>query len=129
MKKREKKKDFEIKFYESILKERPDFIQVLISLGDTYTRKGFYDEGLEVDKKLTRLKPDCPIVYYNLACSLSLLGKTDEALAQLKKAVLLGYDDIVYMLKDKDLENVRKHPKFNVFIDKLNKSIQAEWTK
>jgi tetratricopeptide (TPR) repeat protein len=116
-----KKKDFEIIFYENILKERPNFISVLRLLGDAYTKKGFYEEGLAVDQRLANLEPDDPIVHYNLACSLSLLGKTDEALAQLKKAVLFGYDDFYYIQEDDDLENLRKLPEFDKFFAKIKK--------
>jgi len=121
MKKKIKKKDFEIRFYEGILKERPNFINVLISLGDIYTRKGFYEEGLAVDRKLANLKPEDPIVHYNLACSLSLLGEAKKSLEELKKAVLLGYNELAYVMKDSDLENVRKMPEFKKFFSKLEK--------
>ena len=114
-KKRIRRKSFEIKFYENILKDRPDCVFVLVPLGDAYTRKGFYKEGLDVDRKLARLKPDDPIVYYNLACSLSLLGKEKEALETLKKAVLFGYDDFSYIKKDTDLEIVRNLPEYEKF--------------
>ncbi len=116
-----KKKDFEIEFYENILKQRPDFIGVLTLLGDVYTRKGLYQEGLEVDQRLASLKPDDPIVHYNLACSLSLVGKPKEALSELKKAVLFGYDDFSYIEKDSDLENLRLLPEFKKFFAKLKK--------
>lgn len=116
-----KKKDFEIVFYENIVKERPDFIGALISLGDAYTRCGFYTEGLTVDQKLADLKPDDPVIHYNLACSLSLTGKPKEALDELKKAVLLGYDDFSYILEDADLESVRNLDEFGSFFNKLNK--------
>ena len=119
MKKRVRRKDFEMRFYEGLLKERPGFVQVLTSLGDVYTRKGFYEEGLEVDSKLTKLKPDDPVVHYNFACSLSLVGETAKALAELKKAVLLGYDDFPYILKDPDLEAVRNHAQFDKFMAKI----------
>lgn len=116
-----KRKDFEIRFYEDILKERPDCVNVLIPLGDAYTRKGFYQEGLSIDRKLVKLKPNDPTVYYNLACSLSLCGLEKEAFEMLKKAVLFGYDDFAYMLKDADLENVRKLPGFKTFFLKLKR--------
>jgi len=116
-----KRKDFEIKFYEDLLKNRPDFTNVLISLGDAYTRKGFYQEGLAIDMKLAVLKPDDPIVHYNLACSLSLVGKSKESLEELKRAILLGYDDFSYILEDKDLEDVRQLPEFENFFAKLKK--------
>ncbi|UCG35477.1 MAG: hypothetical protein JSW17_01360 [Candidatus Omnitrophota bacterium] len=119
MKKRVRRKDFEMRFYEKLLQERPDFVQVLASLGDAYTRKGFYEEGLEVDHRLVKLRPDDPIAHYNLACSLSLVGEVGKALAELKKAVLLGYDDFSYILKDPDLQAVRKNPQFDKFMERI----------
>lgn len=119
MKKKRKRKDTEIQFYESLIKKRPNFVHALISLGDAYTRRGFYEEGLAIDKKLVRLRPDDPVVHYNLACSLSLLGKLDEALQELKNAVLLGYNDFDYILKDPDLKNLHTHPEFKNFWQKI----------
>jgi tetratricopeptide (TPR) repeat protein len=116
-----KKKDFEIKFYESLLEKKPNFVEALISLGDAYTRKGFYQEGLEVDRRIAQLKPDDPIVHYNLACSLSLVGEIEQAFKEVKKAVLFGYEDFPYMLKDPDLENIRSHPQFNNFFEKIKR--------
>jgi Flp pilus assembly protein TadD len=116
-----KKKDFEIKFFEGLVKKQPNFFEALSLLGDAYTRKGFYKEGLEVDKRLVKLKPEDPIVHYNLACSLSLIGDIEGAFKELKKAVLLGYDDFSYILEDPDLENVRKHPQFKEFVSKLKR--------
>lgn len=118
---RKKKKDFEIKFYEGLLEKKPNFVEALITLGDAYTRKGFYKEGLEVDRKLAQLKPDDPVIHYNLSCSLSLVGESDQALKELKRAVLLGYEDFNYILEDSDLENLRKHPQFKDFFDKIKK--------
>ena len=119
MKKR--KKDFEIKFYENLIKERPNFVQALSSLGDAYTRKGFYREGLDVDRKLVKLQPQEPVNHYNLACSLSLIGDIEQAFKELKAAILLGYNDFSYLLKDPDLENVRKHHKFKDFLTEFKK--------
>ncbi|MBN3041097.1 MAG: hypothetical protein JW867_08205 [Candidatus Omnitrophica bacterium] len=116
-----KRKDFEIRFYEDILKERPDCVNVLIPLGDAYTRKGFYKEGLDVDKKLAKLKPSDPTIHYNLACSLSLVGKLPEALKELKKAVLFGYDEFTYIKEDADLDSLRQLPEFKVFFAKLQR--------
>ncbi|MFA5008250.1 MAG: hypothetical protein WC546_03405 [Candidatus Omnitrophota bacterium] len=114
-----KKKDFEIKFYEGLLSKNPNFFHALVTLGDAYTRKGFYEEGLEVDRKLVNLKPEDPTARYNFACSLSLVGEIEGAFKELKKAILFGYDDFSYILEDPDLENLRKHEKFNAFMEKL----------
>lgn len=116
-----KKKDFEIKFYEGLLDKRPNFFHALASLGDAYTRKGFYQEGLEVDRKLVRLKPQDPTVHYNLACSLSLVGEIDQAFEELKRAVLLGYDDFEHIKKDPDLSRLQQHHQFDQFLEKINR--------
>ena len=108
-----KSKDFDIKFYEQIISQRPNFIEVLISLAEAYTKRGFYEQGLEIDKRLSLLKPGDPIIYYNLACSLSLVGEPKQSLKTLKKAVSFGYGEFNYILEDPDLENLRKLPSFN----------------
>lgn len=111
--------DFEIKFYEQILKNRPDFIQVLIALGEAYTKKGSYREGLKVDKKLAKLKPHDPAVFYNLACSYSLLTMNKLAFDTLNKAIELGYNDFSHLLKDADLENLRNDKLYAELINRL----------
>ncbi|UCD14844.1 MAG: hypothetical protein JSV34_03730 [Candidatus Omnitrophota bacterium] len=119
--KRKRRKNFEIRFYEKLLRVRPDFVHVLFCLGDAYTQKGFYKEGLEVDKRLAKLKPEDPIVHYNLACSFSLVEDIDAALREFKKAVLLGYDDFSYIFQDADLENLRKDAAFKEFLCKIRR--------
>jgi len=104
--------DFEIVFYERLLKDKPDFVEVLVALGDAYTRKGLYEKGLEVDKRLSVMRPNDAYVQYNLACSLSLLSELDEAIAALKKAISLGYCDFAYMEKDPDLDNVKRDSRY-----------------
>ncbi len=111
--------DFEIRFYERLIQEHPDFVEALIPLGDAYTKRGHHDRGLAVDKRLTELRPDEPIVWYNLACSLSLLKRTDEALKALARAIALGYDEFDWIVRDPDLANVRKAPAFQAFLVKV----------
>ena len=115
--------DFQIRFYEQILQKHPDFVDVLIALGDAYTKRGLYRKGLEIDKKLVRLKRRDPILYYNLACSHSLLGNIKNALKSLEKAIHLGYKDFGYINKDPDLENLRKDERYFQLLNSLkNKS-------
>jgi len=116
-----KRKDFEIRFYEKLLKINPNFIQALSCLGDAYTRKGFYKEGLDIDRRLVKLNPEDPVVHYNLACSLSLVGDLDSSFRELKRAVLLGYDDFPYISTDPDLEALRKDPHFKDFFQKIKR--------
>jgi tetratricopeptide (TPR) repeat protein len=108
--------DFEISFYESLLDKNPEFVNALVALGDAYTRKGRYKDGLEIDRRLVKLRPDDPIVYYNLACSYSLLKVPDDCLGALKKAIHLGYHDFSFMDKDPDLEFIKKDPRYKEIV-------------
>jgi tetratricopeptide (TPR) repeat protein len=117
-KRKKKDADFEIWFYEGILERDPDFVEALMPLGNAYTERGHYDKGLEIDLKLSRLLPTDPIVFYNLACSHSLLGQITSAIESLEKALRLGYKDWNYLTRDPDLANVRKDPRFEEFLKK-----------
>lgn len=104
--------DFEISFYENLLKNKPDFAEALVALGEAYTRKGRYEDGLQIDKRLAQLKPEDPSVYYNLACSYSLLKMADPSLEALKNAIRLGYRDTAFMDKDPDLDFIRRDRRY-----------------
>jgi len=124
--KRKGRSDFEIKFYKKLLERKPDFTDALHALGNAYTRKGLYEESLQIDQRLSEIKPNDPIVFYNLACGYSLVGKIDDALKCLKKAVILDYNDYSYMEEDPDLDNLRKDPRYRDFREKLGKLIERE---
>lgn len=111
--------DFEISFYENLLKENPDFVNVLIALGDAYTKRGRYEDGLKIDQRLVQLRPDDPFVHYNLACSYSLLKRSKPCLEALKKAIQLGYRDFSFMKKDPDLDFIRRDPRYKELLSSL----------
>ncbi len=104
--------EFEIDFYERLLRAYPDFADVLIPLGDAYTRRGLYEKGLAIDLRLTQLRTHDPLAWYNLACSYSLLKRIDEAVGALRRAIEMGYTDVGHLQSDPDLINLRQSPKF-----------------
>ncbi|MGD9015646.1 MAG: tetratricopeptide repeat protein [Candidatus Omnitrophota bacterium] len=110
--------DFEISFYEQLLRKTPDFTNALVALGDAYTRRGRYREGLAIDKRLVKLRPDDPTAHYNLACSYALLRMADSSLTALKIAIDLGYRDFSFINKDPDLAFIRKDPRYKELISK-----------
>lgn len=103
---------FEIKFFEAIAHRDPDYIEALQILGDAYTRTGQWENGLKIDQRLAKLCPDNPLVFYNLACSYSLMKQLDQAFAALTEAVKRGYDDARWLNKDPDLDNLRQDNRF-----------------
>jgi tetratricopeptide (TPR) repeat protein len=104
--------DVEIDFIEGIVRRDPDYIEALQILGDDYTKRGRFLDGLKVDEQLARLRPTDPTVLYNLACSYALTGDTDSAFAALHRALDAGYDDFKWLAQDPDLECVRNHPDY-----------------
>jgi|SRR5262245_35669729 len=105
--------DFEIEFFERILSRDPNQVEVLLNLGELFTEKGCHRRALQVDLRLAQLRPRCPTVMYNLACSHALLKHEREALAALRQAVGLGYSDLDYLINDPDLASLRALPEFN----------------
>ncbi len=97
---------FEVAFFENVLKHSPDFVEALAALAELYTKQGLYEKGLELDRRLARLRPDEPVVLYNLACSLSLVGDIAGAFAAVKAAFQSGYEDFAHLEKDRDLLNL-----------------------
>jgi len=102
--------DVEIGFIEGVVRKDPDYIDALQILGDDYTKRGRFDDGLKIDEQLARLRPQDATVLYNLACSYSLTGQTEPAFAALHRALAAGYDDFKWMAQDPDLETLRNHP-------------------
>ena len=113
--------DLKIEFMEGIVRRDPDYVEALQLLGDHYTQRGRFQLGLNVDKRLSRLEPANPLVYYNLACSYSLIGQVDLAAAALDKAISLGYRDFNWLAKDPDLRKLRKDPLFRGIEDKIRR--------
>jgi len=111
--------EFEIQFFEGIARRDPTYIEALQILGDAYTKSGQWDKGLLIDKRLAKLCPENPLVFYNLACSYSLVNQLDRAISALRKAVKLGYSDAQWLNKDPDLENLRRDSRFEAIRSNL----------
>ena len=104
--------DFELDFFEGLLQHNPDFLDALRAHGNNLTLKGRYADGLRIDRRIVELRPHDALAHYNLACSYSLLKKVDHSLRALRKAIELGYRDFRYLREDRDLDAIRKDPRF-----------------
>jgi tetratricopeptide (TPR) repeat protein len=117
--------DLEILFLEGVVRRDPAYIEALQILGDDYTRRGRYPEGLKVDERLSLLHPEDAVVQYNLACSYSLTQQIQLAFEALEAAINLGYRDFKSLDKDPDLDNLRQHDDFKRIRAKI-RGLQAK---
>ena len=111
--------DITIEFLEGVIRRDPQYVEALQLLGDNYTQRGKFENGLKVDEQLSQLEPRNPLVFYNLACSYSLTGQVDAAASALDKALALGYRDFKWLAEDPDLHDLRKQPVYRRIRAKL----------
>ena len=118
--------DVEIGFIEGVVQRDPNYLEALQILGDDYTKRGRFHDGLKVDEQLARLRPHDATVLYNLACSYSLTGCVNEAFTALHCALTAGYNDFKWMAQDPDLETLRSHPLYEQVRAKIKTKPKAK---
>ena len=110
--------DFEIEFFGRILARNSSNVEVIRRLVEHRSRRGDYRAALPLYRKLVELRPmDC-IARYNLACTLSMLGRIDAAMKALESAFQHGYSDIAHLESDTDIEPLRDHSGYARLIEK-----------
>ena len=112
--------DFEIEFYQQILQHNPSYIDVLRRLVEHLSRRGDYSRALPRYRQLIEMRPDDCIARYNLACTLAMLGRLEQAVRALDEAFQFGYHDIAHLESDSDMEPLRDHPIYLALLDKYD---------
>ncbi len=112
---------FQIGIFEEALQDNPSNTEALRFLAHAYTLAGRTEDGLSADQRLVALLPTDPRARYNLACSNALSGKIEAALAVLREAVELGFDDLNLIKKDHDLDSLREEPGYQAIIEDLER--------
>jgi len=84
----------------------------LVALGDK-------ERGLEWAALALSLEPDEPMVLYNVACIYSLVGKIEEALECLEKAVAAGLSQRGWLERDSNLDPLRDLTRFQDLMRRL----------
>ena len=113
--------DTKIQFIEGLVRRDPNYVDALQLLGDHYTQRGRFTEGLHVDERLARLDPENALVFYNLACSYSLTDQFDRAIFALDNAIELGYRDFKWLARDPDLKKLRAQPAYQELKEKIQR--------
>ena len=111
--------EFEMRFFESVLRRNAGYTEVVEILGGLYTKHGRIADGLRMDRKLVKLQPANATAHYNRACSLALSRRKADALRSLRHAVALGYRDFDWMQQDPGLEDLKNQPDFVALLEHL----------
>jgi adenylate cyclase len=70
-------------------------------------------------RQAAALAPDDPVVLYNNACTLAVLGLDDEALDALELAIAARVSHWDWITKDPDWERLREHPRFRELLARI----------
>ncbi len=116
----------ELSFLEKVSERLPEDVEILQALADLYTKTGKFQEGLDIDVKLSHQLPNDDLVWYNLGCSYSLTNQPDLAFEALTRAVELGYADYDWMKSDSDLNNLHADPRFESLLSWLYTACNEE---
>jgi len=111
--------EFQVDFLQRALSRHPDNFEALSEFATLLTRLGRLEEGLAADERLVELAPRDPTVHYNLACSLALLARPEQALDALEHAAALGYRDTEHLLADEDLASLHAEARFLALVASL----------
>lgn len=79
---------------------------------------GDYEKALELVRQAHQLAADDSIVLYNLACFSALVGRKDEALEWLERAVEAGFYAPRKITQDSDLRSLRDEPRFEAAVER-----------
>ncbi len=90
--------------------------------GALFARRDYAEAERQLRMFVQRIPFDSA-AFYNLACAQARQGKTDEALANLDKAVELGYRDVRHIETDEDLESLRDKERFTSILDKARQPL------
>jgi tetratricopeptide (TPR) repeat protein len=99
--------EFDREFFGRVLDQGDNNTDVVKRQAELLARNGDYSDALRLDRLLTERHPNDPVVHYNLACSLSMIGQYDAAIESLRRAIEIGYHDFAHILADPDLDPLR----------------------
>lgn len=102
----------------------PDNAALRIEIGNGFLEEGKCERALAEYRRALLVDPENEIAWYNIACALSRLQRTEEALDALRKAIRFGYKDVEWMKRDTDLEHIRDTPGFSELVRELEQKAQ-----
>jgi len=104
--------DFEIEFYEAILKRNPEQTEALAALAANLRKKQRYKESLRLEEQRRQLRPHDPRCLVDTARCFARLGQPEWAMKLLEEAAQKRYRGLAQLLREEDFAGLREHPRF-----------------
>jgi len=108
-----------VRIAEKHLELHPDDARALCLGASALVQMGERARGTEWAERALRIDQDEPITLYNIGCMYSLMGRVEDALDCLERAVENGFRDRAWFDNDSDLELLRGEPRFKALHDRL----------
>jgi adenylate cyclase len=108
-----------IELAEEHLKLNPDDARAVYMAANGMAALGQRERAREWAGHALAMRPDDPMVLYNVGCIYSLLGCAGDALSALEKAVERGQRQKGWYEHDSNLDAVRGDPRFQRLLDQL----------
>jgi adenylate cyclase len=80
---------------------------------------GKLPQGEQWAERALAIRPDDPMLLYNVGCVFSLLGQVEPAIECLEKAASNGLTQKGWYEHDSNLDPLRKHPRFQELVGNL----------
>ena len=108
-----------LKVVEKHLELNPDDARAHYLGGSALIEMGQTEKGLQWTRRALEIDPDEPATLYNVACSHSIAGASDEALDFLERAIDAGFGYKEWLENDSDFDTIRENPRFQALLDRL----------
>lgn len=105
---------------EKHLELNPDDARAHYLGGSALIEMGQTEKGLEWTRRALDIDPDEPATLYNVACSHSIAGASDDALGYLERAIDAGFGYKEWLENDSDFDTIREHPRFRALVSRLD---------
>ena len=98
------------------LQLNPDDVRACILAANAHSKLHETEPALEFARRSLELDPDDAMILYNVACTYSMLGKPDDALSCLERAIDGGFGHREWIEHDSDFDSIRDTPRFQAIL-------------
>ncbi|MEO7367718.1 MAG: protein kinase [Gemmatimonadaceae bacterium] len=104
---------------EGSLELNPDDARAANLAAGVFASLGEAEPALKYAERSLAIDPEDPMLLYNVACTYSSLGRIDQAISCLERAVEKGFGHREWIDNDPDLKPLRSSPKYQAIVDAI----------